>query len=741
MAQKIEYSDNLKKGTDKLNESIEQSNAASQKAITAEQTANQAIQQSESTQTQLDNIVIEGDSSVEAAQARVDSKGESFPTLKSRLDNFEVSATQQLQQTEQSLNAQLAQIPKLVGTDFEYKGVAFEKVKPHNGWAYSKYKWDDSTKEVVSLQFEGTYHGSWDGVIYFRRKPKYGVFSEPSVVADFTADGIGCTCQAFEIAQNGDYVALISKMETGTAKSLGTWIYRSTDKGVTWVEESQLIVDGKPIIALTGDVTNLYRLRSGRLISWGWYLHKETFALYSDDNGTTFHFGSIGGGATAFEPAFCELSDGTIVALLRNDLGSTTKKPALFSKSEDGGLSWSAPVESNTILDMTDNNGVFIQREGSNVIEFVNCSRLVQSDGYKSIYQSVFTEEQAKNGDFGTQNRIFRISGSADFGYPAALIDDENNVELYFYTGTYDNGTICYFTGSINTPYFEQTKSYDALTGEVKDGMASYVQKSNPKLFDQGGFNGGVTGLPDVLVEPLNRIRSKDFLTVEGNQYYYLEADNDFEVVVRQYADSDICIFDSGWLSNTLFKTLSNTQKMKLVIRRKGDGILSPKDITDSTYVIKEVSLRTELMLYKGGYEEYRMTGGWIDGLDEGNGSKNKLGNKIELSATGTSSVSSKRSYTISNGIDVTNLTTISCLVNIASINGNADIALPIYNKKNPSSPLDGRLSYTKTQTMGLSVINVHVGNLTGVVYPFVTASTPQVSSSVSCEIYEVWAQ
>ncbi|HJA90494.1 MAG TPA: hypothetical protein H9948_06855 [Candidatus Jeotgalibaca merdavium] len=98
MAQKIEYSDNLKKGTDKLNESIQQSNVASQKAITAEQTANQAIQQSESTQTQLDNIVIEGDSSVEAAQARVDSKGESFPTLKSRLDNFEVSATQQLQQ-------------------------------------------------------------------------------------------------------------------------------------------------------------------------------------------------------------------------------------------------------------------------------------------------------------------------------------------------------------------------------------------------------------------------------------------------------------------------------------------------------------------------------------------------------------------------------------------------------------------------------------------------------------------
>ena len=118
MAQKIEYSDNLKKGTDKLNESIQQSNVASQKAITAEQTANQAIQQSESTQTQLDNIVIEGDSSVEAAQARVDSKGESFPTLKSRLDNFEVSATQQLQQTNEILVGDTLYEPPTASTEW-----------------------------------------------------------------------------------------------------------------------------------------------------------------------------------------------------------------------------------------------------------------------------------------------------------------------------------------------------------------------------------------------------------------------------------------------------------------------------------------------------------------------------------------------------------------------------------------------------------------------------------------------
>lgn len=98
VVEKINYDDNLKEGTDKLNQSIDQSNTAAQKAVIAENKANESLQQSESTQTQLDNIVIEGDSSVEAAQARVDSKGESFPTLKARIDNFELSANQQLQE-------------------------------------------------------------------------------------------------------------------------------------------------------------------------------------------------------------------------------------------------------------------------------------------------------------------------------------------------------------------------------------------------------------------------------------------------------------------------------------------------------------------------------------------------------------------------------------------------------------------------------------------------------------------
>src|SRR5690625_2415194 len=60
--------------------------------------ANEAIAKSDSTQTQLDSIVIEGDSSVEAAQARVDAKGNPHTTLKERLDSEHTQVTQQLAQ-------------------------------------------------------------------------------------------------------------------------------------------------------------------------------------------------------------------------------------------------------------------------------------------------------------------------------------------------------------------------------------------------------------------------------------------------------------------------------------------------------------------------------------------------------------------------------------------------------------------------------------------------------------------
>lgn len=60
--------------------------------------SNDAVEQVDNIQAQVNQLVVEGDSSVEAAQARVDAEGKSFPTLKARLDEKETQFSSQLAQ-------------------------------------------------------------------------------------------------------------------------------------------------------------------------------------------------------------------------------------------------------------------------------------------------------------------------------------------------------------------------------------------------------------------------------------------------------------------------------------------------------------------------------------------------------------------------------------------------------------------------------------------------------------------
>src|SRR5690625_2974976 len=96
MAELIRKEDTLNEGREKLNEAIKDSNMAKEDSSEALDKADTALANSESTQTQLDTIVIEGDSSVEAAQARVDEKGQSHTTLKKRIDDGFTKVTSQL---------------------------------------------------------------------------------------------------------------------------------------------------------------------------------------------------------------------------------------------------------------------------------------------------------------------------------------------------------------------------------------------------------------------------------------------------------------------------------------------------------------------------------------------------------------------------------------------------------------------------------------------------------------------
>ena len=75
-------------------------NGIDAKATEALSKSNDADALSKSVQSQFNQVVIDGDSSVEAAQARVDASGHANPTLKARLDKEHNEVTAQLAQTE-----------------------------------------------------------------------------------------------------------------------------------------------------------------------------------------------------------------------------------------------------------------------------------------------------------------------------------------------------------------------------------------------------------------------------------------------------------------------------------------------------------------------------------------------------------------------------------------------------------------------------------------------------------------
>ncbi|WP_180235960.1 hypothetical protein [Bacillus wiedmannii] len=76
-----------------VNDAVNKAKTAEQIANDAKTTANSANNTSNSVQKQLDTIVINGDSSVEAAQARVDENGKTSGTLKERIDKGFVKLT------------------------------------------------------------------------------------------------------------------------------------------------------------------------------------------------------------------------------------------------------------------------------------------------------------------------------------------------------------------------------------------------------------------------------------------------------------------------------------------------------------------------------------------------------------------------------------------------------------------------------------------------------------------------
>lgn len=323
----------------------------------------------------------------------------------------------------------------------------------HSSWTHSNVSYDNKTNNIIIFYNVKPMHNIVFNKVAMRTLNEIGEIGNAIVVADREKEGISCKSLASGIDKNGNYLSLVGILNNHSGNVLGTYVYRSVDKGKTW-SSHPMTVNKDIVKAFHGDVSGFLLLKNGRILTLACHeTTRLTRILYSDDDGFTWHFATIPPCYKHTEPAWCELSDGTIICYLRNSIaedGYYSPVPALFMKSIDGGLIWSTPIKSKSVLNMTEANGQLLYHENSKMVEFIHHSRCTEKDGFSSIFQMAAAEDDAKNDNMGREVRIMQLppqDKGGDSGYIGGCLSKDEFSHIFFYSGTQTNADIYYLKG------------------------------------------------------------------------------------------------------------------------------------------------------------------------------------------------------------------------------------------------------------------------------------------------------
>jgi sialidase-1 len=188
-------------------------------------------------------------------------------------------------------------------------------------------------------------------------------WQKAQVVWDDGPNTCGNACPVVDAATGTIWLLLTHNLGTDreaqivTGKSKGSrtvWVTKSTDDGVTWakpVEITKHVKKPEWTWYATGPGVGI-QTKSGRLVipcdnkaeaGKLWQSH----VIYSDDQGATWKLGGVAG-PKCNESQVAELDDGTLVLNMRSHEAS---KRRFVSTSKDGGLTWTKPVEDETLIE------------------------------------------------------------------------------------------------------------------------------------------------------------------------------------------------------------------------------------------------------------------------------------------------------------------------------------------------------------------------------------------------------
>lgn len=377
-------------------------------------------------------------------------------------------------------------------------GFLFEKPnsdQPYVGWPFYNVQYDADKNSIVFFVNSAYKHGdngNCDAYLGFLDLNTYEVTI--TLIETSESAGHGMYSCGFLIDTNGQYIFVC----TGDGDDYDSYIYKSTDKGVSWTSE---------IIDITAPF-GLMQLSNGRYICHD--NSKKGYIYYSEDL-STWTLTQISGGA--YENCIIELDKGNLICLGRKSWQSTDTgvwngnkiiEPAIVSYSSDYGTTWGTAFESTTITEMSAGNCCGFYHETEQLVELFVTSRYPHGDTLGVVYQYIAKLEDVKVDNWGTPKVVCYSTAQVgqDFGYIGGCKDNNGDMHIMYYDGDADE------EGSTNYKYLKASRNqavlpisknitsmflpYSGVTVDnlIKTEMAK-LQAQIDKLIIQGG------GTPD----------------------------------------------------------------------------------------------------------------------------------------------------------------------------------------------------------------------------------------------------
>lgn len=343
------------------------------------------------------------------------------------------------------------------GYKYSYIGCPFPAQNVYQSWPIAGVQYDTKRNRVMCLVTDADKHvdATQFKLTLYALDPETSAIEVVAVLKDNTVNPVISVSDAFS-SQRGFLIdkdtGIYYKYHFGDDRV--SCAAKSSDGGVTW-EDITITETNSASILYAGGNGQIIKTSTGRIICG---LFANGFA-YTDDYFQTLTYYTAGrygvdGAASGHEYEIIEYEPRKLIAIMRKTWqsrvgetwsGAQRVEPAAIAYSNDNGTTWTMPVESKTITNMSGTNCCSFLKHGGMYELFVGTRYAAVEGELTAMYRYTASANNIANDAFKLESRTFYGVGDAALDGIANLAGctDDRGAYHLFWNDQQAYGDIC----------------------------------------------------------------------------------------------------------------------------------------------------------------------------------------------------------------------------------------------------------------------------------------------------------